>query len=53
MHDCYCKRLDYFYRLLDKMRTESGRLTVIEAIKLHFREGHQGTRCSDPENRYY
>ncbi len=48
----YCGKLDYLYRLLGRMTTEQGRNSVIDGIKQHFREGHEGKRCPDPENRY-
>jgi hypothetical protein len=49
-----CNYLDWLYRfLLPRRKTDLGRQSVIDEIKRHFREGHQGNRCTDPENRYY
>lgn len=50
-----CCELDSLYRTLinEKMR---GGMTdryfrLVGMIKDHFREGHKGKRCPDPENR--
>lgn len=44
-----CEQLDWLYRFLLRRKTELGRQEVIDAIKLHFREGHDGKPCPDPE----
>lgn len=48
-----CTYLNWLYRFLLRRKTDLGRQTVIDEIKRHFREGHNGQRCPDPENRYY
>ena len=48
-----CGQLDWLYRFLLRRKTDIGRQVVIDAIKLHCREGHNGRPCPDSENRYY
>lgn len=48
-----CNYLDWLYRFLLRRKTTLGRQSVIDEIKRHFREGHDGKPCPDAESRYH